>query len=401
MWGIVLGAVIGCLPAAGPALAQATFPVLLTAVGDRTGTTFNLSNNPINAHECRDNIVLTFWLQELPQTAPRIEIWSGIDCVEEARRNPTVNQMPCTPIQTVDRGNQMQIPDVQIRVQDGASPLGGGAGAPGAGSVGGAGGGAAGAGGMAGAAGAGAAGFSGRMHDGVGEDPGGPTPRRDSPGAPALGLPCDNLSEKRIYWFIALKTTGGPAEASAQFEVTFDTIAPDAPQGVTAGRGQSQIPISWQLVDDTNKYRIYYDVNIDTACVSTLFSEGVDPLTLSPEVSFKEVNSPLATSSTLDNVVPLFGTAAVAVSAVDRAGNHSPLSNVACAMGVPTDGFWDIYRDRIGHTPDEGCSVLGGAPGAGSQAGRLPWSGCAWGLTLLLVPLLVLRRSARARRSGP
>jgi hypothetical protein len=54
--------------------------------------------------------------------------------------------------------------------------------------------------------------------------------------------------------------------------------------------------------------------------------------------------------------------AAIAVVAIDQAGNESLVSEIACVKVVPTEGFWDRYQsDPNAVDPGCPCTAMGPA----------------------------------------
>jgi hypothetical protein len=192
------------------------------------------------------------------------------------------------------------------------------------------------------------------------------------------------------------------------FDLETDADAPDAPTEVTGGSGENRIPVDWDTdSSDIDRFIVYIDnepteapggaagtsADVDGGgavttgdCGSALLIAGTDADSLPSSVRQKQVNEPTASGVEL-TPDDIDGTsAAVAVVAIDEAGNSSPLSNVGCVKVVPTEGFWDRYEANGGQGQAGcPCSALGPAQ---LQS--------AWPVALSLL-LLRRRRSVRRR----
>ena len=102
-------------------------------------------------------------------------------------------------------------------------------------------------------------------------------------------------------------------------------------------------------------------------------------------VKRKEINEATATGLDLSPGDIDGELAAVAVVAVDEAGNASELSELVCARIVPTQSFWDEYQES-------GDGVEGGCPCTALGPAQI---GSAWPIALALG---LIARSARRRR---
>jgi hypothetical protein len=192
------------------------------------------------------------------------------------------------------------------------------------------------------------------------------------------------------------------------FELETDAEPPLAPTRVTGGSGEHRIPIEWDTDEsDIERFIVYID-NEPTAapggaggtsagvdggspntgdCGSSVLTPGADAESLPSSLRQKRVDEPTASGVELSADDIGGEAAAVAVVAVDEAGNQSPLSNVGCVKVVPTQGFWDRYENN-GGTGQAGCpcSTLGAAQ-----------LHSAWPVALSLL-LVRLRRTPRSRR---
>jgi hypothetical protein len=217
-------------------------------------------------------------------------------------------------------------------------------------------------------------------------------------------------------WFLAVDNPMSAEDVGTGFgtyeALGIDMRAPDAPTEVVGGSGENEIPIEWET-DETDIERFIVFIDNDPIeggggagsggstdggttdggsantgdCSSSVLQAGANPDDVPSGIRRKQVNEPTATGFELtpDDVDGMM--AAVAVAAVDEAGNQSALSNVGCVKVVPTEGFWDRYQAN-GGTAEGGCpcSALGPAQ-----------LHSAWPVAL---SLLFLRRSARRRRSS-
>jgi hypothetical protein len=206
----------------------------------------------------------------------------------------------------------------------------------------------------------------------------------------------------KTLWFLAVddnNSTEDPGDGYASWELTLDFTPPRAPDDVKGGSGERQIPVSWDLPsgDDLDGFVVYIDNDPqgDTTggqgdggsagpadCASSLISEGMDARDVPDEIELVRVNSSSATGPDLAPGDVVGEVAAVSVSAVDKAGNESPLSNIACLYLVPTEGFWERYQANGGDV-HSGCPCS--APGAVHARE-------AWPVALALLALAFRRR---------
>jgi MYXO-CTERM domain-containing protein len=230
-----------------------------------------------------------------------------------------------------------------------------------------------------------------------------------------LGLECGSSDSDIHLYFLGQASESDKLNESTDFvELTLavDTVPPPAPTNVEGGEGEHSIPIDWEFEGaDVETFRVYYErvsncpqgsvlcdyspgcaSNGDgTASETTADDAGVEPneeVTAEVDaVDYDEVSSSLRSHDLMD-VVGIGETAAVAVVAVDEAGNQSLASNVVCIEGVATVGFCEI-NENMGGKCESGCSV---GPGPGAHPGRLP----AALLVLLAVACIRFRRRDEA-----
>ena len=199
-----------------------------------------------------------------------------------------------------------------------------------------------------------------------------------------------------------------------RLELNVDTDPPDAPTRVRGGRGENEIPVSWSTGSErVESFEIYVDSGEGTGvpasdasappadpdagsgdggtasgsgatnseCGTGALREGASADSVSGYFARSE-GSPTATSTDLSSG-DIDGTvAAVAVVAIDEAGNRSTLSEVTCVYVVPTTGLKDLYEMNNGEYP-QGC------PCAATGPAQLD---AAWPIGLALTALAFRRR---------
>ncbi|MCS6799819.1 MAG: MXAN_2562 family outer membrane beta-barrel protein, partial [Myxococcota bacterium] len=158
------------------------------------------------------------------------------------------------------------------------------------------------------------------------------------------------------------------------------------------GSGDSAIPLDWDApAGEVDEYRIYVAPG---DCPGSMLTPGGRPPGRPAHTVSGSTTSASLSGAALG--LPVGGSAAVAVTAVDDAGNESALSNVACLRRVQTDGFCARHVAMGGRC--ESCAVS--APGAGSGSGQGAW--IALGLAaLVLVPWRRARRPMRHAERAP
>jgi|GEM_PF-5040223 len=233
---------------------------------------------------------------------------------------------------------------------------------------------------------------------------------------------CDLNAEKttgtkqgpQTLWFLLLRSQGS-AEAAMfyrAFTINIDTDAPDAPTKVSAGSGQTEIDVSWELpttsitnfwvAADFSEGALVDDSDAGTAsseCPSNYLRKDkrFDPNAKPPGLLIRATNS-IATELTFSandfqgaKIVP------VAVAAQDLAGNISVMSEVKCIKVTNTTGFWDRYKSADGSSdgglaePGCACSTPGARPGKPGVVLAAPFA-------LLLVGAYARRRIRRRAR---
>jgi hypothetical protein len=198
--------------------------------------------------------------------------------------------------------------------------------------------------------------------------------------------------------------------------IRIDRTPPQVPTDVTGGRAETEIPPTWN--QPTEQLITYWtvidlsgqmtgDTDLDgggvatdagvmgvNACSSEYLIPGqsFDPEGLGLPVTVRTHHLETKVDRTTfngDDFLP-YTTIAAGVIAQDRAGNRSPMSNIACLLVTPTSGFWDAYQTNGGEAQGGcGCSI----PGSSHTSER------AWGILLAAGFGLVWRGRRRARRA--
>lgn len=243
-----------------------------------------------------------------------------------------------------------------------------------------------------------------------------------------LGSDCDKETESMPkIWFLAVSTPKGSEDVKTLYTMLetlrLDTSAPAPPTGVKGGSGEKQIPVEWDASgSDLETFIVLIDpqatagggasgsgasgsggggadedggaddepatgggASSDGECRSSVLTPNGSIEGLPSSVRRKTINEATATGIDLSPNDIDGELAAVAVVAVDEAGNASRMSALACVKIVPTDGFWDRYQQ-------EGDPVAGGCPCTAAGPAQLD---TGWPVALALA---FIARSARRRR---
>ncbi len=321
---------------------------LLTIGGEEVNT---LAEIKLGIEDCSSNAELVFELDGAPAEKESIDIYTGENCNRTDRINDDVNRC----IYLTTQATNEQTRDLRIAVM---------------------------------------------ARDLIGEDVSG-----DGTDG-GCGAGTDSMP---TIWFLAVDNPMSAEDVGNNYgtyeALGIDLRAPDAPSSVVGGSGENEIPIDWDTEDtDIESFIVFIDNDpIENGggagsggetdggtgntgdCGSSVLGGDADPDDLPSGIRRKEVNEPTATGvelspNDIDGMM-----AAVAVVAVDEAGNRSRLSNTACVKVVPTEGFWDRYEAN-------GGKAQGGCPCSALGPAQLQ---TAWPVGLAL---LLLRRSARRRR---
>lgn len=329
--------------------AQATMSVRLANID---GVEHKLTDRDpaIGVEQCDAGIALAFELDNVPSGKPSIDVYIGEACNSTDRKNVEANK--CTYITTQPVGSVLQDLAVEVLTN-------------------------------------------------------------------ALTQCTGNYVGKPTFWFLAVDAPESSEDVGTDWvkyeALTIDRVAPEAPRSVKGGSGENQIPIEWKN-DDTeiDQFIVYVDSGsgggtagtggsdsdagtgsdagttvgaTNTACGSGLLRQGGTSTNVPSSVTTKTVNEDTASGTNL-SAGDIEGTsAAIAVVAVDIAGNQSTLSNVACVSVVPTEGFWDRYEAN-------GGDVEGGCPCTALGPAHLQ---SAWPIVLALSFLSFSTRRRRPR----
>lgn len=191
---------------------------------------------------------------------------------------------------------------------------------------------------------------------------------------------CDTgSSNDETLWFLALDSSGSQEEVDQRYgtiEVRVDMDPPSAPTAVRGGSGENEIPVSWKIDDDdVERFVVYVDSGDGTGVSSDAGAgdggsssgecgtgklEDADGDTVAG-VKEIPVNSMTATGARLGPDDIDGDSAAVAVVAIDFAGNRSAFSSTDCVSVVPTFGYRDLYEMENGEI-QQGCPCTAAGP---------------------------------------
>jgi hypothetical protein len=191
---------------------------------------------------------------------------------------------------------------------------------------------------------------------------------------------CDDAgAESPTIWFLAVEDSDSSEDVGNEYgtlKVTIDTDPPSAPTSVKGGSGENEIPVSWKVGEKVERFIVYVDSG-DSGSVGDDAGTSGDGGTgdqcgtgkLVPGQSGEDVfgvkevrvNSATATGVRLGPDDIDGSVAAVAVVAIDEAGNRSNLSSVACVRVVPTFGYRDLYEMENGEI-QQGCPCSAAGP---------------------------------------
>jgi len=204
---------------------------------------------------------------------------------------------------------------------------------------------------------------------------------------------CGSQSSTPKLWFLAVNvsdtTDAVTTDQYGTLDLNIDTDPPDAPTSIEGGRGENEIPVNWSVGSNTvDSFEIYVDSGEGTTPIRDASTQpepsddgGTDAETPAgssndacgsgalvaggnaedvASLRKKREGSPTATGTTLSASAIGGDVAAIAVVAVDKAGNKSPLSEVECVYVVPTTGFKDALAEG-GEIP-QGCPCAAAGP---------------------------------------
>ncbi len=229
---------------------------------------------------------------------------------------------------------------------------------------------------------------------------------------------CDNgqLSMTTL-WFLPVDApmVGEAVSKFGTIPINIDGDPPEAPTSLTGGSGESLIRVTWKTGErDLQEFIVYIDnapttggggsagasatdggspdgggsnTSADGACGSNALTSGGSPGELPASIRTRSIKEATATGIDLTPDDIAGDRAAIAVATVDKAGNVSSLSNIACVSVVPTESFWDRYKAN-GGAAEGGCACRTG--------GETQWLSSSWPIGLAVLALL---RRARKRVS--
>ena len=186
-------------------------------------------------------------------------------------------------------------------------------------------------------------------------------------------IDCTSTSSgTRTIWVLALDEPTSDVSMAGQqdsFPLAFDFAGPRAPANFTARDGETSATLTWDgSSDEITSYEIYLVVDgcdASGAVTTTLLSDPDNP-DASALVDTAEGSVTTAT-------VTLSGTTgsqhAVAIRAIDQAGNAGPLSTVLCVEQIDVQTFWEAYCLEHPDCESAGCSAT--PVGAGRAGGLL------------------------------
>jgi MYXO-CTERM domain-containing protein len=224
----------------------------------------------------------------------------------------------------------------------------------------------------------------------------------------------------QTLWFMLLRSENSAENADFYnaFTLTFDTTAPAAPEITTAGTGQTDIRLGWELppgemiktfwvAADYSGGLLTSDSDAGVMDAGAVAANGCSSNYLIPGQRFDPNSKPAGlyvnetgsiSTSWSFTAADFMGAKKVpaVVVAQDLAGNLSLQSKIACLTVTQTTGFWDRYKSPDGDGPgiaEPGCACS--APGTRSST---PGSMVAAVLALLFVGASARRRIRRRAR---
>lgn len=233
--------------------------------------------------------------------------------------------------------------------------------------------------------------------------------KRDASDADPCGA---GVQDTLKLWFLPVNQSQSSEAVSVYglyVDLVADSEAPEPPRGLTAGSAEI-INVNWDPIagqENLDKIVIYIDPELDAAAVSVdadagatlpeldeacpsraLIAGQAAPVTPPEGILTQEVDASLHKFTLEPGKLGLGrNPSAIAVAAVDKAGNRSTFSQVVCASAIPTQDFWESYRDN-GGADVEGCpcAALGTTQLRGS-----------WPIGLAFLMMVVSARRRRTR----
>lgn len=368
----------------GTEAAAQTVTLPTTGVSHTRGGRGNLLNTQINYRDCADNDKIKFGLALTNRGSYTLEVWAGAGCNDPAIRQSS-SQTQCYKLYSELPVNNQPAPEISVRdilyirttAFSGTTSTDGTGGAD---STAGTGGTAAGTGGTGGdettggtggsdaVAGGGTAGTAGTAGAG--------TAGSTSTGAPNYcTLTSNNSTATTITVFFMLIDPGDQSVKGtyAQWVPSYKLSAPAAPTGITAGIGESIIPLNFTAPDNSDMalqgYRMYCDPppgraaaeeagvippegSIGVCTPSAVLVAGKVP----DEANFCGTAEKTATRGSATGLVN--GVAYnVSIATTDTYFNVGVLSAPVCAIPQPVTGFFEAYRGAGGEGGGGFCSI--------------------------------------------
>ena len=205
-------------------------------------------------------------------------------------------------------------------------------------------------------------------------------------------IDCSLNSGVRTIWVLALNQPSDPVAEAGQmdsFPLAFDFVPPGAVSELTTTPGENTFRVSWTgSTENLSGYEIFFAPNgcdASGAVTTDLLTEPPDTSTYVADARGTASGAQVEYNGDLDTL-PIGSQSAVAVRAVDLAGNVGPVSAAACVERVPINSWWNTYCEGPDASADacsESCAVS-----PGRRHSSLP------GLALagLALALLVARR---------
>ncbi len=205
---------------------------------------------------------------------------------------------------------------------------------------------------------------------------------------------CTSGTSQFQIWFLVANAMMSveAVTLSGSLSIQYDPDGPSAPTELSDAAGDTMASTTWTQPTETDvqEYVVYGDgTSVAGSCDEALATTTIVAGEALP-AGLVELGRSTGSGLTFDPsaLASTYGqSAAIVVVALDRAGNASVASNVACATRIETTGFCDAYDCG------DGCSVAGGAGIAGAEE----TSGLALGLGALLAFVLGRRRKKGAR----
>ncbi|MCL2326832.1 MAG: MXAN_2562 family outer membrane beta-barrel protein [Proteobacteria bacterium] len=168
---------------------------------------------------------------------------------------------------------------------------------------------------------------------------------------------CKDITESAYVYLIVEDT---PPLSSTKnvytvtYEVRLETKRPASVTGVEAIGGGGSINVSWSAVTDARSYNVYY---------------GAEGVVMTPDLApedltgARRVNIRGTSAKLTDGVFPNM-TFLISVSSVNEFGNESLLKEIVHADTVPSNDFWDTFREQNADVDGGFCFIATAAWGS-------------------------------------